>query len=147
MNRLTHILILIAALAAGVCFGDVKLQTLRCEYLNDPLGIEAANPRLSWIITSSRRGELQTSYQVLVASSAELLGKDKGDLWDSGKVASDESSPIGYSGSPLVSRQSCCWKVRIWDRDGKPSAWSPIAQWQIGLLQPADWSAQWIAAD
>ena len=119
MNRLTHILILVAALAAGVCFGDVKLQTLRCEYLADPLGIDAASPRLSWIITSSRRGEQQTSYQVLVASAAELLGKDKGDLWDSGKVASDEDSQIVYSGSPLVSRQSCFWKVRIWDRAGE----------------------------
>ena len=147
MNQLTHILILGAALAAGVCFGDVKIQTLRCEYLADPLGIDAASPRLSWIITSSQRGEQQTSYQVLVASVAELLGKDKGDLWDSGKVASDEDSQIVYSGSPLVSRQSCFWKVRIWDRAGKPSAWSQVSQWHMGLLQPADWSAQWIAAN
>ena len=147
MNQFKHTLILVVLFLAGVCFADVKLQALRCEYLTDPLGIDAASPRLSWTINSSRRGELQTAYQVLVASSAKLLGKDKGDLWDSGKVASDEQSQIVYSGSPLLSRQSCYWKVRIWDREGKPSAWSPVAQWQMGLLQPADWSAQWIAAD
>ena len=147
MKHLKHILILGVVLTAGVCFGAIKLQTLRCEYLTDPLGIDAASPRLSWIITSSRRVEMQTSYQVLVASSAELLGKDKGDLWDSGKVASDEDSQIAYSGRPLVSRASCFWKVRIWGRDGKPSAWSQVAKWTVGLLQPADWSAQWVAAD
>jgi alpha-L-rhamnosidase len=147
MNQLKHILILGVALVAGVCFGDVKLQNLRCEYLTNPLGIDATSPRLSWIITSNRRGEQQTAYQILVASSKEFLGKDKGDLWDSGKVVSDEDSQIVYAGSPLISRQSCFWKVRIWDRDGKPGTWSQVAQWQMALLQAADWSAQWIAAE
>jgi len=147
MNHLKHLGILGIVLLAGVCFGGVKLQDLRCEYLADPLGIDAANPRLSWILTSSRRGEQQTAYQVLVASTAELLDQGRADLWDSGKVASDESSQIVYAGSPLASRQNCCWKVRVWDRNGKPSAWSTVAQWQMGLLQPADWSARWIAAD
>lgn len=147
MNRLKHILVFGVVLAAGVCFADVEIQNLRCEYLADPLGIDAASPRLSWIITSSRRGEKQTAYQVLVASSAKPLGDDKGDLWDSGKVVSDESSQIVYSGKPLISRQNCFWKVRIWDRDDHSTHWSPVAQWQMGLLQPADWNAQWITAN
>jgi len=146
MNRLKHILILGMVLLAGVCFADVETQNLRCEYLTDPLGIDAASPRLSWIITSSQRGEKQTAYQILVASSLKMLSQDKGNLWDSGKVASDENSQIIYSGSPLISRQSCFWKVRTWDRDGNPSVWSPVAQWHMGLLKTADWSAKWIAA-
>jgi alpha-L-rhamnosidase len=147
MNRLKHILVLGVVLAAGVCFADVETQNLRCEYLTDPPGIDAASPRLSWIITSSRRGEKQTAYQILVASSAKLLDDDRGDLWDSGKVVSDESSQIVYSGKPLISRQNCFWKVRIWDRDDNSTHWSPVAQWQMGLLQPADWNAQWITAN
>ncbi len=58
----------------------------RCEYLADPLGIDVAKPRLSWVIESDHRSEYQSAYQVLVASSKELLEKNKGDLWDSGKA-------------------------------------------------------------
>ena len=147
MNRFKYLLILGVALLAGVCLADVETKNLRCEYLTDPLGIDAASPRLSWIVTSSRRGEKQTAYQVLVASSAKLLGKDTGDLWDSAKVMSDESSQIGYLGKPLISRQSCFWKVRTWDRDGNPGNWSEVAQWQMGLLEPADWNAKWITTE
>jgi alpha-L-rhamnosidase len=147
MNRFKYILILGAALLAGVCFGQVDLKNLRCEYLVDPLGIDATSPRLSWIITSGQRGEKQTAYQILVASSSKLLGDDKGDLWDSGKVASDETSQIVYAGGRLASRQRCFWKVRVWDRAGNASAWSPVAQWQMGLLEPGDWNAKWITAD
>ena len=147
MNRFKYVLVVGMVLMAGVCLAGVKVQNLRCEYLNDPFGIDAISPRLSWTITSSRRGELQTAYQVLVASSAKLLGEDKGDLWDSGKVMSDESCQIIYSGILLSSRQPCFWKVRIWDRDGHSTHWSLVASWQMGLLQPADWKAQWIKAD
>ena len=120
---------------------------LRCEYLRNPLGLGETSPRLSWIIESDRRGEIQTAYQILVASTAELLTADQGDLWDSGKVVSDESCQIIYSGKPLFSRQRCFWKVRIWDRYGHSTHWSQVAQWQMGLLQPSDWQAQWIGAN
>ena len=140
------VLILGAVFLVGISSAAVVTENLRCEYLRDPLGIDATSPRLSWIITSSRRGEMQTAYQVLVASTKKLLDGNKGDLWDSGKVASDESCQITYSGKPLISREDCFWKVRTWDRDGNPSDWSQAARWQMGLLQPADWSAQWISA-
>jgi alpha-L-rhamnosidase len=136
MKRITRPLILGLMLLTGVCFADVEPKNLRCEYLINPLGIDAPQPRLSWILDSARRGEKQTAYQVLVASTLKLLEQDQGDLWDSGKVASDETAHVGYAGRPLTSRQSCFWKVRAWDRDGKPGDWSPVAQWHMGLLQP-----------
>ncbi len=120
---------------------------MRCEYLHDPLGIDAAQPRLSWTLRSDVRGQRQTAYQVLVASSPELLQGQQGDLWDSGRVSSDETAQVVYAGKPLPSRQACFWKVRAWDRDGTPSAWSPPARWEMGLLRPGDWSARWIGAD
>ena len=101
------ILALAVVLLAGVCPAQVEIKNLRCEYLADPIGIDAASPRLSWIITSDRRGEKQTAYQIQAASSRELLSQNKPDLWDSGKVASDETSQIVYSGKPLLSRQCC----------------------------------------
>ena len=123
----------------------VNVGYLRCEYLMNPMGIDAVNPRLSWIIISSRRGEQQTAYQILVASSPQLLEMDKGDLWDTGRVLSDETCQIVYEGRPLASRQDCYWKVRIWDQDGC-SDWSRAARWQMGLLKPGDWTAKWISA-
>ena len=146
MNQSKYILTLGAMLLASVCSAAVATTNLRCEYLIDPLGIDAGSPRLSWILTSNQRDDDQTAYQVLVASSADALKGDKGDLWDSGKVVSDASSQISYAGTALSSRQSCYWKVRAWDREGNPGAWSPVARWQMGLLRPSEWQAKWISA-
>src|ERR1019366_1617032 len=74
----------------------VRVGDLRCEYAANPLGVEAAHPRLSWVLTSSQRGEMQAAYQALVASSEEKLKAGEGDLWDSGKVMSDQSTQIPY---------------------------------------------------
>ena len=123
---------------------SAEVTTLRCEYLTNPLGIDVTRPRLSWVIESNRRGERQTAFQVLVASSEELLKKDKGDLWDSRKVESGQSIQLEYAGKPLESQKLCYWKVRIWDQDGKASSWSAHAHWSVGLLQPGDWQAKWI---
>jgi len=122
----------------------VELGNLRCEYLVNPLGIDVRAPRLSWMLLSDQRGEKQTAYQVLVASSPDLLAKDVGDGWDTGKVASDQSIQVEYAGKPLISRTACFWKVRSWDQAGKVSAWSRPASWSMGLLQPDDWQAKWI---
>lgn len=119
--------------------------SLTCEYLRNPLGIDVVQPRLSWTIKSDRRGETQTAYHILVASSEELLHSDKGDLWDSGKVASDQSVLVEYAGKPLASEARCYWKVRVWDHNGKPSAWSETALWTMGLLHKSDWKGKWIA--
>ena len=119
---------------------------LRCEYLIDPLGIDVPRPRLSWISESASRGQRQTAYRILVSSRKELLAQDQGDLWDSGKVLSDRSTHVSYAGDPLRSRMQCYWKLRVWDRDGRPSPWSPPAQWTMGLLAAEDWQAKWITA-
>src|ERR1019366_4843910 len=119
-------------LLAGICQAAVVTENLRCEYLTNPLGIDAAQPRLSWILSSSQRNERQTAYQILVASSLKLLNQENGDLWDSGKVSAADSSQIVYAGTPLMSRQSCFWKVRAWDGSGKPGAWSSVSQWSMG---------------
>lgn len=122
----------------------VTASSLRCEYLVDPLAIGTREPRLSWTIESTQRGAKQTAYHIIVASSAENLAANKGDLWDTGKVVSNQTIQIAYAGKPLLSRQRSFWKVRVWDQSGKPSVWSKSAEWVMGLLQPSDWSAEWI---
>jgi len=123
---------------------DLAPAELKCEYRVDPLGIDASKPRLSWILRSRRRGQVQGAYQILVAGSPASLAADRGDLWDSGRVASREILHIVYGGKALRSGLRCHWKVRVFDADGNPSAWSRPAFWEMALLDPKDWRARWI---
>lgn len=117
---------------------------LRCEFLVDPACIDQRAPRLSWEMTDERRGAAQTAYRILVANSPERLEADDGNLWDSGRVASDQSIHIEYRGKTLGSRARAFWKVCTWSEKGEKSAWSEPASWSIGLLEPGEWSAKWI---
>ena len=141
MYLLGFVLVLAAQSGAAV-----TIEALSCEYLVDPIGIDAVPPRVSWQIVSDARGERQTAYQILVARSAEALAKNAGDLWDTGKVASDRSVHLEYAGAALSSRQRCHWKVRVWDKDGQASAWSAPAFFEMGLLVNDDWQAKWVSA-
>ena len=135
-----------AALAATPLRAQAPLEVggLRVEYLTNPLGMDAARPRLSWRLASDVRGTIQAAYQLQVASSEADLARAAHLLWDSGRIASDTSVFVGYAGPPLASRTRYVWRVRVWDERGRASAWSAAASWETGLLQPEDWSAQWI---
>jgi alpha-L-rhamnosidase len=126
---------------------NIHTTNLRCEYLKNPLGIDVATPRLSWIIKSDQRGQKQTAYQVLVASSRGKLDKNTGDLWDTGKVKSDQSLNVVYSGKALTSRGQYFWKVRAWGKDGQTSDWSETGSFVMGVLNPDEWTSQWIRSD
>ncbi len=123
-----------------------KVDGLQCEYWNAPLNVDVLRPRLSWVIRSTGRGVKQKAYQVLVASTPAKLNADAGDLWDSGKVESDQTMQVFYTGTPLHSGQACFWKVRSWDQDDQASGWSEPASWSMGLLNESDWKAKWIGA-
>jgi hypothetical protein len=148
--QLTLALLLLTSAHAALSPAD-----LRCDYVINPLGVDSSNPRLFWTVASKERGQKQTAYQILVASSPALLKKDQGDLWDSGKVASNETTQIPYASQPLKSSQEVFWKVRVWDANERASAWSKPARWTMGLLNPGDpsspggsaatgWQAKWI---
>jgi alpha-L-rhamnosidase len=121
-------------------------SNLRCEYLNNPLGIDIIRPRLSWCVISDTRGQLQTAYRVIVASSKEKLMNNDGDLWDSKKVISDQSAQLLYAGRPLTSGMRCFWKIKIWDKDDDETPWSEPVFWTMGLLKENDWKGYWIGA-
>ncbi|MFC1561172.1 glycoside hydrolase family 78 protein [Candidatus Latescibacterota bacterium] len=124
---------------------DVTLKSLRCEYTTNPLGIDVTAPRLNWVLVSSERGQKQTAYQILVANSEEKLNADEGDIWDTGKVISEQSIHVIYSGDKLESRKRYYWKVRVWDKDESVSNYSDTAIWEMGLLEEDDWNAKWIS--
>jgi len=125
---------------------DVGLRAgdLRCEYKVDPLGIDRTKPRLSWIMLCAQRAQTQTAYQILVASSPERLAAQQGDLWDSAKQITDQSMHVVYAGKALQSNQTCYWKLRVWDKQGRASAWSEPARWTMALCAASDWQAQWV---
>ena len=139
---------MILCLTANSNFPVLKLpmqvQHLRCEYQSEPVGIDTEKPRLSWRLISPTRGTHQKAYQILVASTSDLLNSNRGDLWDSGKVESDASIQIEYHGKALASHRQYFWKVRSWDEHGVASSWSQNAVWTTGLLRQEDWKAQWI---
>ena len=126
-------------------------QALTVDYLQDPVGLDHPAPRLSWKLTAARRsarGLRQTAYQILVASSPERLRDNQGDLWDSGRVVSDQSLNVVYAGTPLATSQRCYWKVRAWDNQSDaPSAWSAPGRWIMGVMRSGDWHARWIGAN
>ena len=127
-------------------YSDIKPVYLRCEYKSNPV-IDAANPRLSWILESDVNSQVQTAYRIIVSSSPEKLKNDEGDLWDTKKVDGDQTYQIKYEGKNLSSRQTCYWKVMSWDKSGNPGNWSEPAKWEMGLLNKGEWDGEWIGYD
>ncbi|MFC0878781.1 family 78 glycoside hydrolase catalytic domain [Saccharicrinis sp. FJH2] len=136
-------LIILVSLPA---FGISEPVELRCEMIENPVGIDVKNPGLSWKIISDKRSVYQISYHILVASSVEKLDNNIGDLWDSGDVKSDQSHLVQYNGAELKSRKDCYWKVKVITNKGE-SEWSETAYWSMGLLHYKDWYARWIGFD
>ena len=135
------------SLVASTQAAGIAPAELRCECAVDPLGIDVARPRLSWIVKATdpgSRGQMQMAYQILVADDSAAIEQDKGNCWDTGKVESDETVHIEYAGTPLRSSGQYWWKARVWDKAGQASPWSKPQRWSMGLLKPDEWRAKWI---
>ena len=124
----------------------VKTTRLLTEGQVTPLSIESEHPRLSWMLESDEQGVMQSGYHILVASSLEKLAAGEGDLWDSGRVDSDQSLYVPYGGKELKSNQRCFWKVKVYTDNGE-TEWSEPASWGMGLLGESHWSGRWIGWD
>jgi alpha-L-rhamnosidase len=124
---------------------QLGVYSLKCEDKDYPLGVDNQQPHLGWMLSSNQRDCLQTGYRVLVAADSSQLQKNNGNIWDSGKVLSDQSIQVEFAGKRLSSVTTYYWKVLVWDNHGNVSGWSKPAKWQMGLLNAADWKgAQWI---
>ncbi len=115
-----------------------------CEYAVNPIGIETSSPRFSWQLMQAGRGKRQTAYRILVASSMEELNQNKGTLWDTGKVISNQTIGIPYAGNPLTSGQICYWKLSVWDLQDHCGGFSEASSFEMGLLNESDWQGSWI---
>lgn len=150
MARLGRGMRVLAIAGAGGLLGTAAMAApvgLRVEQRSNPLGIDAAQPSLSWRSDSTAKNWRQTAYEIEVASTTERLQSGKADVWDSGRTASGESVGIVYHGPAMHSGQRYSWRVRTWDAEGKEDRSSEAAWWEMGLLRPEDWKAHWIGHD
>ena len=136
--------LLILCLNTNLGIAQSQIANLRCEYQVNPIGIEVEKPRFSWQIISKQNNVKQTAYEIRVATTKANLTKTKQLLWTSQKIISDQSINVEYQGPALSSRQHAYWQVRIWDNKNQVSEWSEIAFWETGILQTAEWTADWI---
>ena len=136
----------VPALAAASQSAAVAVGALETNSAVDPIGIPLTAPRLSWQLTSSGRGAVQSAYQVRVATTE--AGLSSPDVWDSGKVDSDASVEVPYDGPDLEGATAYAWQVRVWDGGGQASDWSTPASFETALATVEDWAdAEWIGAD
>ena len=125
---------------------QIKVDRLKCEYLNNPEGIDMPDPRFYWQLVSDENNQFQTAYQLIVSTSSEKADKYIGDAFDSRKVKSSQNTQVVYKGKKLNAATVYFWKVKAWDKNGKASGWSETARFSTGLLKNEDWkNAQWIA--
>ncbi len=146
MMKQLHIISLVFAFCSisGVAIAQSQAVSLRCEYHENPVGIDIEQPRFSWQIKSGDKNVLQTAYEIRVATSIAELEHSNTHLWSTGKVESSESVNIDYDGPELKSMQRAHWQVRIWDNKGNVSEWSDPAYWEMGILEQESWKAKWI---
>jgi hypothetical protein len=142
---MTTLLLFVMLASPATSAATISSANLRCESRVEPRGVDASAPRLAWTLESTARAQAQSAYQILVASSADGLAANHGDLWDSGKVASSASAQITYGGKPLTSHLRCYWKVRVWDGHGAHSDWSAPASWSMGILNYTEWKGGWLS--
>ncbi|MBV4357651.1 alpha-L-rhamnosidase [Pinibacter aurantiacus] len=135
-------IVLLVAIVASSFTQRIETTNLRCEMLQNPQGIDVVHPRLSWEI-SDTRNSVQTAYQILVSSSQKKLDANDGDVWNSGKVNTDRSIHVLYSGNSLKSKTAYYWKVKVWTNH-REMPWSKTAEWSVGILDVNEWKAKWI---
>jgi alpha-L-rhamnosidase len=140
---ITYLFALIWGMVSSCGPSDDKLipVKLQCEYQTEPIGIDVPAPRFGWQLFDAKRvrGQAQTAYHVLVASSLDKLTEAGADIWNSGKTASPQSVLVPFEGKELQSSCAYFWKVRIYDKDGLPSEWSHPARFVTGILDPGAW--------
>jgi len=124
------------------CFSQLEVKDLLCNNLSNPVGIDVLQPEFTWQLHSNERNVMQSAYEIRIADNR--TGLEKGKIWTSGKINSDQSVHVNYNGSPLQSAKKYYWQVKVWDNNGHTSQWSEPAFFQMALLDANDWKAKWI---
>ncbi|MEA5460830.1 family 78 glycoside hydrolase catalytic domain [Arcicella sp. LKC2W] len=120
-----------------------KVTALRCEYLANPLGIDATSPRFTWQLADIRQGAKQKAYQISVNTDSMALSKGTGNEWNSGQKNTSQTL-VSYQGKSLQAFTKYFWRVKIWDKDGQ-IVQSEIATFETGMMNMGNWQGAWIS--
>ena len=146
LNLINYLIVAVILSIAVSCTTKMETESPKSltvsEGFTNPIGFYDDEPTFSWKLPTSVQA--QSAYSIVVASSPELL-LNKADLWQSGKVESDQNLYVNYDGEKLSSRQKVYWQVKFWDNEDNESAWSETAFLELGLLNNNDWEAKWIS--
>ncbi|TSJ37216.1 Bacterial alpha-L-rhamnosidase [Mucilaginibacter corticis] len=138
---------LLISAASILCFTTAKAVTkidgLKCEYLVNPLGIDAIHPRFTWMMNDTRNGALQTAYEVFVGTDSAAVANSEGSVWDSNKTESS-SSLVTYNGKTLQPFTKYYWRVTVWD-DANKITQSSVASFETGMVEKSNWKGTWIS--
>lgn len=115
---------------------------LKSDYLENPIGIDNATPRLSWRMEDRSTGARQTAYRIVVGSDSLAVLKNQGDMWDTRKRNSEDRL-ILYAGKELVPFTRYFWKVILWGADQEEAS-STVHFFETGMMQPNNWQGSWI---
>lgn len=146
MRRITCILAL--SISALLCV-STRAQTtasvvnLKCEYLQNPLGIDAKQPRLTWMLADERQGAKQTAYQIIVGKDSAGVAKANGDSWQTGIISSDMNL-VNYKGKTLQPFTKYFWRVIVYDHIRRPIT-SSIQFFETGMMDMRNWKGTWIS--
>ncbi|MGD9555628.1 MAG: family 78 glycoside hydrolase catalytic domain [Mangrovibacterium sp.] len=144
--RKTILLFIGFVVAAYSGHAQVEVRNLLVENKVNPVGIAEMYPRLSWQLESSKRNVSQTAFDIRVSESTETLLSGRELIFSTGKIPSDQSVYVPFTGSTLQPGRKYYWQVRAWDNNDKPSKWSEPASWVMGIMGPENWAAKWIGA-
>jgi alpha-L-rhamnosidase len=146
MKKIIIIFVLLGTLSLSA--QQLSVDKLRCEYKENPLGMDVPNPRLSWQISvdTVTSDILQEAYRIQVAADSPLFKGNK-LMWDTEKTDSEQSVHVKYDGKDLSARTRYYWRVKVWDNHGRESTWSNMAYWETGLTDTTLWTAEWITPD
>ena len=152
MRRISILIIVVLIVSSCVSNssienGALEVKNLQLEYQENPQGIDVEKPRFSWVLEGEGRNRSQLAYQIVVSSDVQKLLTGNWDIWDSGKVLSNETNQIEFNGLELQSNSNYYWRVKTWDASGTESSWSDIANWSVGLLKFSEWKGQFISHD
>ena len=147
MNRILKMIPIFIMALSGSCNKDktsgLYIRNLRCEYMTEAV-IAKESPRFSWELVSDIKGLQQTAWQVIVSDDVKKADAGKGNIWNSGKRKGNETFSISMNGKRLRSFTKYYWRTRVWDNNGKASAWSQTADFITGAFDNNDWKGRWI---
>lgn len=123
---------------------NTRPSNLQCEYLVNPIGLDAQAPRLLWQMSDDRNGAFQSAYQILVGTDSSKVASGYGEFWDSGKIAS-ASRLVNYAGKALMPFTKYYWTVALWDKDQQKTDLAPVASFETGMMQIGNWKGEWIS--